>query len=371
MKVLIVKTSSLGDVVHTLPALTDAMQAIPGIRFDWIVEEAFAEIPTWHPAVNKVIPVALRRWRRHPLKALRSGEWHAFRRQLQAARYNRIIDAQGLLKSAVLSVMAYGMRCGLSWASLREPLAALAYQQRVQVAREQHAITRLRQLFASVLGYSYYHVAPNYGLGRVRFTSTANPNSANAASRLQQLPQRSAVPMPYIVLLHGTAWPTKQWPEADWIMLGRLANQASFAVYLPWGSGEEHQRAARIAGSLSRAKVLPQMNLSAIAATLSSAAGVVSVDTGLSHLAAALDVPAVVLYGATDPALTGAWGNRQKHLTAVFPCAPCVRRTCRYRGPIMIPQPPCYGTLPAATIWEALRSSMQNNTATQRVLEHL
>jgi heptosyltransferase-1 len=370
MKVLVVKTSSLGDMVHTLPALTDAMQAIPGIRFDWVVEEAFAEIPAWHPAVNNVIPVALRRWRRHPLNALRNGEWHAFRGQLQAARYDRIIDAQGLLKSAVLTVMAYGMRCGLSWTSLREPLAVLAYQQRVRVVREQHAITRVRQLFAEVLGYSYHHAIPDYGLNRASFKSTSNPDFANAASRLPQLPKLSAISMPYIVLLHGTAWSTKQWPEADWITLGRLATQAGYTVYLPWGNAEERRRAARIAGSFSRAEVLPQMDLYTIAAFLSAAAGVVSVDTGLSHLAAALDVPAVTLYGATDPALTGAWGKRQTHLKAVFPCAPCLRRICRYRGPVTVPQPPCYGTLPAVTVWDALRSSMRENTVTQRVLEH-
>ena len=103
MRVLLVKTSSLGDVIHTLPALTDAQRAIPGIQFDWVVEEGFAEIPAWHPAVAQVIPVAIRRWRKHPLQTLRSGEWRRFKARLRETHYDLVIDAQGLLKSAWLT----------------------------------------------------------------------------------------------------------------------------------------------------------------------------------------------------------------------------------------------------------------------------
>ena len=103
MRILLIKTSSLGDVIHALPAVTDAARAIPGIRFDWVVEESFAEIPAWHPAVDRVIPVALRRWRKAPFSAWFGGEWHRFRQSLRAERYDAVIDAQGLLKSALLT----------------------------------------------------------------------------------------------------------------------------------------------------------------------------------------------------------------------------------------------------------------------------
>ena len=128
MRVLLIKTSSLGDVIHTLPALTDAARAIPGIRFDWVVEEGFAEIPAWHPAVDAVIPVAIRRWRKKPLQAVRSGEWSNFKRRLRETQYDLVIDAQGLLKSAWLTRYARAEVVGLDKSSAREPLAARFYQ---------------------------------------------------------------------------------------------------------------------------------------------------------------------------------------------------------------------------------------------------
>ena len=103
MRVLVVKMSSLGDVIHTLPALTDAAAAIPGITFDWVVEEGFAEIPAWHPAVDTVIPIALRRWRKHPWRDFRGPQWRACRQALRRQHYDAVIDAQGLLKSVFVA----------------------------------------------------------------------------------------------------------------------------------------------------------------------------------------------------------------------------------------------------------------------------
>jgi heptosyltransferase-1 len=342
MKVLLIKTSSLGDVIHTLPALTDAVQAVPGIRFTWLVEEAYAEIPSWHPGVGRVIPVALRRWGRHPLQAVQSGEWRAFRRQLADTLYDRVIDAQGLLKSAWLALLAKGIRCGPGFASAREWLAAFAYQRRypIPAAKKQHAIIRMRQLLASALDYPCPGGTPDYGLD------------------IQLSIINYQLSIPYVLFLHGTVWPTKQWPEAYWIELGRLVNQAGYSVYLPWGNLAEQERAARIAGALERARVLPSLSLQELAAILSVATGVVGVDTGLSHLAAALDVPAVTLYGATNPELTGAWGKWQQNLKADFLCAPCLNRVCHYRGPVTAPKPACYSSLSPASVWQALRTSL-------------
>ena len=156
----------MGDVIHTLPALTDAQRAIPGIRFDWVVEEGFAEIPTWHPAVDQVIPLALRRWRKNLRAAWRSGEFGAFRQRLREGQYDLCIDAQGLLKSAVFSPYVNAPVAGLDRASAREPLASLFYQHRFSVAWRQHAVERVRQLFAHSLGYTL----PD-GLGEWRATT--------------------------------------------------------------------------------------------------------------------------------------------------------------------------------------------------------
>src|SRR5215813_8519690 len=125
MRALLIKTSSLGDVVHTLPAITDASRAIPHFQIDWLVEEAYAEIPSWHPAVNRVLPVAIRRWRKNLLKVRHEVTWQRLRSALADQAYDLILDAQGLLKSAWLGCMADGPRAGLDWVSVREPPASL------------------------------------------------------------------------------------------------------------------------------------------------------------------------------------------------------------------------------------------------------
>lgn len=342
MRVLIVKTSSLGDIIHTLPALTDAAQALPGIRFDWIVEEAFAEIPSWHPAVERVLPVALRRWRRHPLAAQRNGEWNRFKTQLAQGRYDIVIDAQGLLKSAWLTRYAGKMPIhGLDWHSAREPVASLFYRHRHRIAREQHAVTRVRQLFAAALAYPLTEQqlkTVDYGLDRTRLPI---PETADA---------------PYFVFLHGTTWPTKHWPQIYWQRLLELAAADGWQVRLPWGNDVERQRAEQLAKTSAAATVLPRLDLTGMAAQLTGAAGCVAVDTGLGHLAAAFDVPTVSLFGPTDPKLTGAWGASQKHLVADFPCAPCLRKNCDYRpqpGEHFADdeQPPCFTRLPPEEVW--------------------
>lgn len=334
MKVLIVKTSSLGDVIHTLPALSDAARALPDIRFDWVVEEALAEIPAWHPAVERVIPIALRRWRKQPSAALTGGEWRQFLHQLRTENYDKIIDAQGLIKSAVITRLARGPRYGLDRRSAREPLAALAYGHKISVEKKQHAITRVRALFAAALNYPCPATAPDYGLSPTRFEPAATDER-------------------YMVFLHGTAWSSKQWPLGYWLELARLAAAQGYKVYLPWGNPNERQRARHIAAHCSSAVVLPEMNLAALAALLAHACGVVGVDTGLSHLAAALAAPAVTIYGATRPELTGTVGASQVHLCAKFPCAPCGGRVCAYQGAAPV-QPACYQTIPPTQVWGSL-----------------
>lgn len=332
MKVLIVKTSSLGDVLHTLPALTDAARALPGIRFDWVVEEAFAEIPTWHPAVDRVIPVALRRWRKHPLQAFRSGEWGRFRDALRADSYAKIIDAQGLLKSAVLTRMARGTRCGLDRASARESLAALAYQEHYAIPKGQLAIERLRQLFAAALNYEAPAKAADYGIRR------AFPLSGGLSDK--------------VVFVHGTTWSSKLWPDEYWMQLAQLANEAGLGVQLPWGSARELERAQKITGAAKNAEILPKMGLAQIAQVLTSARGVVGIDTGLTYLAIALGAPTATLYGATRPEFTEMPGQGQRYIRADFGCSPCMARTCSYRGESVV-QPACYQTVPPDTVWRA------------------
>ena len=293
MRVLIVKTSSMGDVLHTLPALTDAMQAIAGIRFDWVVEEGFAQIPSWHEAVDRVIPVALRRWRKawfsDPVKV----ERQAFRETLRAVRYDAVIDAQGLVKSAALVTrLAHGLKHGMDWQSAREPLASLFYNRRHHIARQQHAVERTRELFAKSLGYSKPQTQGDYAIAR-------------------HFVEDSAAGEPYAVFLHATTRDDKHWPEARWRDLLALMATSGLKIKLPWGAPHEEARARRLAEGFDYVEVLPRLSLEKVARELAGARMVVSVDTGLSHMAAALDRPNFTLYGPTDPGLIGGYGKNQ------------------------------------------------------------
>jgi len=301
VRVLLIKTSSLGDVVHTLPALTDAQRAIPGIQFDWVVEEGFAEIPAWHPAVAQVVPVAIRRWRKNLWQTLRSGEWRRFKARLRETRYDLVIDAQGLLKSAWLTRYVKAPVAGLDRDSAREPLASRVYDRRYAVPRDQHALERVRQLFAQALGYELPQGIGDYGLDRAQL---ATPGEE-----------------PYLLFLHGTTWPSKHWPEAYWRELAERMSAFGWAIRLPWGNAEEKARAERIAEGIAGASVLPRLNLGGVAKVVAGARACVAVDTGLGHLAAALDVPSISLYGPTLPGRVGAYGRSQVHLCASGPDA--------------------------------------------------
>lgn len=337
MKVLIVKTSSLGDVIHTLPAVTDAIRAIPDIEFDWLVEENFSEIPTWHPAVKLVIPVAVRRWRKNVLKARKDQEWKSFRQHIKNTRYDVIIDAQGLLKSAWLTRMAWGEKVGLDYRSAREPMVSFAYDRKINVPWGQHAVERVRQLFSQALHYRLPDAMGDYGV---------------------QLPADSAMKVsePYLVFLHGTTWETKHWPESYWIELAKLAHNHGYTVKLPWGNPVEKERAERIAEA-SGAEVLLQLNLHGVAEVLEKAKAVVSVDTGLGHLAAALGKPCVALFGPTNPGFTGTYGANQEHLQVEFDCAPCLKKRCQFEQKDEI-YPPCFATISPNLAWAIVEKLM-------------
>jgi len=276
-----------------------------------VVEEGFAEIPSWHPAADRVIPVAIRRWRKNLWQTLKSGEWKAFKQRLREHKYDLVIDAQGLVKSAWLTRYVKAPVAGLDRFSAREGLASRFYDRRLSVAVGQHAVERVRQLFAMALAYDLPEGIGNYGLDLDRL----------------QLPPAA----PYVVFLHGTTWATKHWPEAYWRELAERLGRRKLQVRLPWGNPAEKARAERIAQGLNNCQVLPKLNLAGVARVLAAAKACVAVDTGLGHLAAALDVPTISLFGPTNPGLTGAYGRVQVHQASDFPCAPCLQKKCTYK----------------------------------------
>ena len=288
--ILLIKTSSLGDVVHNFPIVTDIRSHFPAARIDWVVEENFAALPALHQDVQEVIPVALRRWRKSWWTSRE--EVRAACRNLRTRHYDVALDTQGLLKSALIARCAQTTRCGLAWGSAREPLASLLYSRRFSVARDQHAVERNRQLAGLALGYQPEGAA-DYG---IRPPAIARPAWLAAGA--------------YAVLLHATSRADKLWDEANWIALGSYLHERNIRCALPWGSAAEQARSLRLAAAIPDAVVPPRLNLNEAAALLGGARAVIGVDTGLAHLAAALGVPTVGIYTATDPALTGLYAGR-------------------------------------------------------------
>jgi heptosyltransferase I len=298
--ILFIKTSSLGDVVHHMPALTDAQRHRPDARFSWVVEEAFAPLVRLHLAVTETIPVASRRWRKSIWGPATIKEVGAAFRHLRAHRYDEIVDTQGLARSAVLARLAHGRRHGYDRASIKESLASALYDVRHTVSRNLHAIERNRRLTGLALGYEPQGV-PDFGLDRARFRAPG---------------ERTAV------LLHATARPEKEWPEENWIALGRTLGERGLTPILPWGSERERERAERIASAIGNARVPPRAPLDQVARLIASAELVVGVDTGLLHLAAALGLPLVAIFTGSKPALTAPVGTGSMRVLGEFGKAP-------------------------------------------------
>ena len=306
----------MGDVIHALPVVSDIVAAHADVRIDWVVEESFAELPRLHPAVAEVIPIAIRRWRRQLQRASTWREIGAVRARLRAARYDLAIDLQGLIKSAVVARWTGAPVAGFSRECAREPLASFFYARRHTVPLDLHAIERLRALAAQALAYRPSG-GPRFGL-------------AVPAVELSWRPRG-----PYAVLLHATSRPEKAWPAERWRELGEALRDAGVVSVLPWGSEREHEAARRLAAGIEGAVVAPRLALTQCARLLADAAAVVGVDTGLTHLSAALDARTVALFAATPAWRFGPyWSVRARSLGAdgVWPGADQVTDALREIG---------------------------------------
>lgn len=285
-RMLFVKTSSLGDVVHHMPAVTDARRHFPDARIAWVVEEDYAPLVALHPGVDEVIPVALRRWRRALARKATWREADMFLGRLRAQAYDVVVDAQGLMRSAVLARAARGPRHGYARNSVREPLASLLYDVRHEVGRERHAVDRNRELTGRALGYA--------AGGGIDYGLRGPPATAGARR--------------YALLLHGSARAEKEWPEAHWLQVGRALARDGMDVLLLWGNAAERARSERLAAAIARAEVVDRQPLDAVARLVAGAAAVIGLDTGLTHLAAAFRVPLVSIFVHSVPQLTGPRG---------------------------------------------------------------
>jgi heptosyltransferase-1 len=280
MHILIVKMSSLGDVIQTIPVVHDLRQQFPEARIDWVVEESFAPLVRRVSGLHRVLPIAQRRWRKSRWSAQTRAERAAFDGQLKAKCYDAVIDFQGLIKSALEARAArlsrdgfnatYGNAsdaCGYEW-----PVRWLL-QRNLPMPQRIHAVSRYRLLAGLALGYQP-DGAPHYPL--------------------------AAAPQPHqssVVLAHGTTRADNEWPQAHWLALARHLNASGLRVALPHANALELERVTRLAAALDgQADIWPRMELPQVLDQMAQSAGVIGVDSGLSHLAVALDLPHVQIF---------------------------------------------------------------------------
>lgn len=287
--VLIVKTSSLGDVVHALPVLTDIQRVHPDWKLAWMVEEAFVPLPRLHAFCGEVIPVATRRWRKSWLSQTTRQEWSHCRERLHALKPRYVLDLQGLMKSAVLARLSPGVHLGYRWGSARENISTWLYDQGFSVPWNLHAVERNRRLAAQAFHYDIESYPCDYGVHLASSKETSNQ----------------------VLLIHSSSWETKLWPEDHWLDLGRALTRLGYECLLPSGSLTEWERAQRLAQHIPQAKALPPGPLEELITHFDHVAMVVGVDTGLTHLATACGLTTVALYTVTDPAATGVYGSHR------------------------------------------------------------
>ena len=295
MQILLIKTSSMGDLVHNCPVVTDILTHYPDTRIDWVAEEAYQSIPKLHPGVRRVIPVAWRRWRKHLLQASTRREMGEFRDSLREVDYDLVLDTQGLWKSVAIARLSLNRAIvGGDQHSIKEGGAAFFYDKRLPIAKSRHVIDRCRAVAAGALGYSI-ETPPHYGIRAEPLLADWLPNFTH--------------PHPYAVLMHAASRPEKLWPEAYWIEVGRTLLERGIYSVLPWGNKDEQARSHRLAAAIDGAVVPPLMALDTAARFLAGAAIVIGLDTGFTHFAAALGRPTIGIFCDSDSEQAAVFGD--------------------------------------------------------------
>ena len=321
MKILIVKLSSIGDIIHTFPAIIDAKRHISDLTIDWLVDENFESIPKLlnysknNQIVNQIISIPLRKTKKK-IKYITSFLSNLLK--LRSQKYDLIIDAQGLLKSALIAKYIKSTKLvGFNWSSCREPLASCLYKYKVNIEKQLHAITRIRKLFSLALNYTIDFDKENYidsGLDKQCFL------------KLPELVVKKIDK--YIVFLHGTTWETKYWDNQYWQQLNQLLTTKNIYVVVTFSNSKEQQFVEQLAANSNNVIILPQMNIEQIACMLANASAVVAVDTGFAHLTGALNTPIVTIYGATCTYKSAVAGNNSINLQSQYHCSPCLSKIC-------------------------------------------
>ncbi|WP_367277832.1 lipopolysaccharide heptosyltransferase I [Paraburkholderia sp.] len=299
-KILIVRVSSLGDVVHTMPVVADVLRRHPDAQIDWLVEESFQSLVELVHGVRRAIPFSLRRWRKRILSPTNWREIGAFRRTLAAEKYDLVIDCQGLIKTAWVGSWAHGPLVGLGnrtdGAGYEWPVRYF-YDRSVHIEPRTHVVERSRQLVAAALNEPAPPPADAIDFG----LDTGRAAQALAGVGLN-------LPVPYVVFVHATSRADKQWPDAHWIELGQALVRRGVSLVMPWGSDAERATSERLAREFGAAAIVPpKLGLAAVVGLIDGAAATVGVDTGLVHIAAALKRPTIELYNFATAWRTGGY----------------------------------------------------------------
>jgi len=284
MRILLVKMSSMGDIIHNMPLVHDIKQHYPEAIIDWGVEEAFVELARLNPLVNQVIPVGMRRWKKVLFSKNTWLEFFKFKKNLQQFHYDAILDTQGLIKSAFIAKLARGASFGQDTNTAREGLAGYLVHHPLDIPRNLHAIARNRLIGALALNYAVDDNNIHYDM---QFNAEVDPHLA------------ALLPDNCIMLFHSSARDAKHWPNEHWIALGQNLNAQGYALALPWGSVPEKLRAETIANSLKNALVLPKLSIIQLASLMRHTQACIGLDTGLTHIAVALNIPTLAIFTDT------------------------------------------------------------------------
>lgn len=332
--------TSLGDIIHTFPAVKDVIDHFPQAQIDWVVEIPFEEIVNWNPAIRNIIVSHRPRWRKSRFSLGTLKEVWRFYKRVRQEKYDAIIDPQGRIKSAKAVFWAHGKKYGIDKNIITDPSATIVYNHTIKTDKYPHVINRTRELFARSLDYEFNLENIDYGLSQVNWTN-------------------HAVNKPYLIFLHGTTWESKHWPDPYWIELAKIATSNGYDVMLPWVTQSEHDRAQLIAENNSNVHILERMNLTEVSSYIAHASGVVGVDTGLAHIAAAVGTPTLALYGGSISWYTGVLGNFAKSIQSKYECSPCKQHDCsKQKSPDNL-YPPCFIEITPQVVWQELTSLIE------------
>ena len=289
----------MGDLMHALPAITEAKHQINNITFDWVVDKSFSSVPKWHPSVENTIETNHREWKLNLFSSQSRNEMKKVLNKIDESEYDLIVDMQNNLKSAFLSFMCNSSVTGLDAKSAREYPAHLAYEKKIMVPKAMHAIQRQKQLLASALGYKTDTENTDYGISKANFKKPLDMPSNN-----------------YAICVQNASWITKQWPIESWKELLRILEKRDINLLFPSGNQEELDRANEICSVSEKALALEVLPLNEIAFLIDNSEFTLCSDTGLAHLSAVVGTPSLTLYGPTDTRLIGTYGENQNHFVS-------------------------------------------------------